>query len=146
MSLKERLLNDLKDAMRDKDDIRKDTIQICRAAVLQVEKDTRSVLDDNGVVEILAREFKKRSETLSELGDRQDVIKKYKAEMEIISDYLPEQLTDDEIEILVRDAIAETGSGSPRDMGKVMQFLQPKIKGKADGRKVSVLVKKYLGS
>ncbi len=68
MSLKERLLNDLKDAMRDKDDIRKDTIQICRAAVLQVEKDTRSVLDDNGVVEILAREFKKRSERYLNLG------------------------------------------------------------------------------
>lgn len=146
MSIKERLMNDLKEAMRDKDELRKDTIQICRAAVLQAEKDSRMVLDESSVAEILSKEFKKRSETLQEFGDRQDMIDKYKAEMEIIASYLPQQLTDEQTESLVIRAIKETNSSSPRDMGAVMKFLQPEIKGRADTRLVSTLVRKHLGS
>ncbi len=146
MTIKDRLMNDLKEAMKNKEVLRKETIQICRAAVLQVEKDSLSELDDSGVVQVLSREFRKRSDTLPELGDRQDIIDKYKAEMEIIRAYLPEQLTDEETEKIVIDAIAETGAASLRDMGRVMQFLQPKVKGKADGRIVSDLVKKHLGA
>lgn len=146
MTIKDRLMNDLKEAMKNKEVLRKETIQICRAAVLQVEKDSLSELDDSGVVQVLSREFRKRSDTLPELGDRQDIIDKYKAEMEIIRAYLPEQLSDEETEKIVIDAIAETGAASLRDMGRVMQFLQPKVKGKADGRTVSDLVKKHLGA
>ena len=146
MSIKDRLMTDLKEAMKNKEVLRKETIQICRAAILQVEKDSLSELDESGVIQVLAKEFRKRSDTLSELGDRQDIIDKYKAEMEIIRVYLPEQLSEEETERLVVDAIAETGAASLRDLGKVMQFLQPKIKGRADGRTVSDLIRKHLGA
>ncbi|MHB1485693.1 MAG: GatB/YqeY domain-containing protein [Saccharofermentanales bacterium] len=146
MSIKEQLLEDFKTAMRDKDTLKKETIQICRAAILQVEKDQKIELDDASVLDILFKEYKKRSETLAELGDREDIIAKYKAEMAIIEQYLPKQLSESEILEIVKETIAEVGAQSPRDMGKLMQALQPKIKGRADGKLVSQLVKFQLGA
>ena len=146
MSIKETLLEDFKAAMRDKDILKKETIQICRAAILQVEKDQKIELDDAGVLDILFKEYKKRSETLADLGDREDIITKYKAEMAIIEHYLPKQLTESEISGIIMETIAEIGAQSPRDMGRLMQALQPKIKGRADGKLVSTLVKQQLGA
>lgn len=146
MNMKERLLEDLKTAMRDKESLKKELLQICRAAILQVEVDKRIEMDDAGVLEILSKEYKKRQETLNELGDREDIITKYKAEMAIIEQYLPKQLTESEILEIVDETIAEVGAVSIRDMGKLMQALQPKIKGRADGKLVNVLVKQQLGS
>lgn len=145
MNMKERLLDDLKAAMRDKDTLRKEVLQICRAAVLQVEVDQRIVLDDAGIVDILSKEYKKRQETLKDLGDREDIITKYKAEMAIIEEYLPKQLTESEILVIVNETIAEVGASSSRDMGKLMQALQPKVKGRADGKLVNQLIKQQLG-
>lgn len=144
MNMKERLLDDLKTAMRDKDTLKKELLQICRAAVLQVEVDQRIEMDDAGVLDILSKEYKKRQETLKDLGDREDIIAKYKAEMAIIEQYLPKQLTESEILKIVNETIAEVGAVSVRDMGKLMQALQPKIKGRADGKLVNQLVKKQL--
>ena len=146
MNMKERLLDDLKAAMRNKDTLRKEVLQICRAAVLQIEVDQRIVVDDAGVVDVLSKEYKKRQETLKDLGDREDIISKYKAEMAIIEEYLPKQLTESEILEIVNETIAEVGAASARDMGKLMQALQPKVKGRADGKLVNQLVKQQLGA
>jgi uncharacterized protein len=147
MSMKERLLDDLKAAMRNKDVLRKDMLQILRAAVLQVEVDTRQTLDDSGIAEILAREYKKRVETIQELegSSRTDMIAKNRAEMAIIEDYLPRQLSESEIEVLVRQAISQSGAQSARDMGQVMKVLMPEIKGRADGKLVNQVVRRLLG-
>jgi uncharacterized protein len=146
MSIKERLLDDLKTAMREKDVLRKDMLQIMRAAVLQVEKDTLQTLDDAGVAEILAREYKKRTETIQELegSSRTDIIDKNRQEMVIIAAYLPSQLTEAEIEVLVRAAIGKSGAQSARDMGQVMKVLMPEVKGRADGKLVNQVVRRLL--
>jgi uncharacterized protein len=146
MTLKEQLLEDFRISMREKDLLRKETLQICRAAILQVEKDKKVVLDDGDVLDILSKEYKKRAETLPELRDREDILSKYKAEMEIISHYLPIPLSDEEVGEVVRQAIEETGALSIRDMGAVMKFVQAKTKGRADGKQINTIVRKQLGS
>ncbi len=147
MSLKERLLNDLKDAMKEKDMIRKDTIQLIRAAVLQIEKDKHITLEDDGIAEVIAKELKSRRDALSEFekSDREDLISKTNREIEIIKAYLPKQLTAEEVEVIVKEAIAETGAVSAKEMGKVMKAVMPKVKGKTDGNLVNEIVKKLLG-
>ena len=146
MTVKEKLLNDYKAAIVEKDVVKKETLQICRAAVLQVEKDKRIVLDDNDVVDILFKEYKKRSEAILEMGDRTDVIEKYKSEMSVIEKYLPKQLSEEEVLEIVKETIAQVGAVSSRDMGKVMQAVQPKLKGKADGKLINNLVRNQLMS
>lgn len=147
MSLKERLLEDMKVAMRDKDTIRKNTIQMARSAVLQVEKDDRVTLDDDGILEVLSKEVKKRRDSLPEFekSGRQDLIETLKTEIEVLLQYLPQQLTEAELEPLVRQAIEETGAATARDMGKVMQAVMPKVKGRADGKLINQIAKKILG-
>lgn len=147
MDIKERLLEDLKTAMKNKDTLRKDVLQIVRAAVLQVEKDQQITLDETGVFDILAKEYKKRAEIVAELAgsDRTDILDKNKAEMALIESYLPAQLSEAEIEELVRRAIATSGALSARDMGNVMKVLMPDVKGKADGKLVNTIVKRLLG-
>lgn len=147
MSLKERLLNDLKDAMKAKDTVRKDTIQLIRSAILQVEKDKHVVLGDDEISEILARELKNRRDALSDIdkSGRADIKEKAEREIEIILEYMPKQLSRDELENIVRETIAETGALSPKDMGKVMKSVMPKVKGKADGAVVNEIVKTLLG-
>ena len=147
MSLKERLLEDMKLAMKDKDIVRKNAIQMARAAVLQVEKDSRVTLDDDGVIEVIAKEVKKRKDSLPdyEKSGRQDLIDNLKSEIEILMQYLPQQLTEGELEIIVKEAIQETGANSVKDMGKVMQAVMPKVKGRADGKLVNQIVKKLIG-
>lgn len=147
MSLKERLLEDMKTAMKDKDVIRKNTIQMARSAVLQVEKDSRITLDDDGVIDILAKEVKKRRDSLPEFekSGRQDLIDNLKTEIDVLMKYLPQQLTEEELEVIVRQAVQDTGASSARDMGKIMQEVMPKVKGRADGRLINQIVKKILG-
>lgn len=146
MNMKERLLEDLKTAMREKDSLRKDMLQIMRAAILQVEKDTLQTLDETDIFEILAKEYKKRTETIQELegSSRTDIIAKNRAEMAIIEAYLPKQLSEAEIETLVRQAISQSGAQSARDMGQVMKILMPDVKGRADGKLVNQVVKRLL--
>ncbi|NLM72737.1 MAG: GatB/YqeY domain-containing protein [Clostridiaceae bacterium] len=146
MTLKERLLNDFKIAMRDKDTIRKDTIQLIRAAILKIEKDKHITLDDEGVAEILAKELKSARETLSEIekSGREDLMEKARKEIEIIQQYLPEQLTEDELEAIIKDAILETGAQSAKDMGKIMKVVMPRVKGRSDGSLVNQIARKLL--
>jgi len=146
MSLKDKLMDDLKAAMKDKDITRKNAIQMVRSAVLQVEKDNKVTLDDDGVLEVIAKEVKKRRDSLTEYekSGRQDLIDGLKAEIDVLLKYLPEQLTEDELETIVKETISETGASSAGDIGKVMQAVLPKVKGRADGKMVNTIVREYL--
>lgn len=146
--MKEQLLQDLKEAMKEKDILKKDTITMLRAAILQVEKDSQKVLNDDEMSAIVAKEVKKRKESVKEYEDagREDIAANLKREIEILSKYLPEQLSEEEIAKMVEEAIAESGATSPKDMGKVMSILRPKTAGKADGKLVSDIVKEKLAN
>ena len=144
--LKEQLAGDLKEAMKAKDEIRKNVVQMVRAGVLQVEKDKRITLDDEGVIEVIAKEVKKRKDVLPdfEKGGRTDLIEATQREIEILLSYLPSQLTTNELDKIVSETVKEVGASTMRDMGKIMSALMPKVKGRADGKAVNELVKKYL--
>lgn len=147
MNLKEQLAQDLKTAMKDKDVIRKNAVQSIRAAVLQVEKDSKVVLDDQGVIGVIAKEAKKRKDVLPdyEKSGRDDLIADLKKEIEVLSGYLPSQLSQEELDGIVKDAIERLGATSMKDMGKIMADVMPKITGRADGGAVNLTVKKILG-
>lgn len=144
--IKEKLLNDLKESMKDKNLIRKNTIQMVRAAVLQVEKDKQIELTDEQVIEIIAKESKKRKDAEAEFerSGREDLIKQNKEEIEILAEYLPKQLSVEEVETIVKTVIEEKGATSMKDMGTVMKSAKEKIGASADGRTISEVVKKML--
>lgn len=144
--LKEKLLNDLKESMKDKNLIRKNTIQMIRAAILQVEKDKQIELTDEQVLEIIAKESKKRKDAEAdfESSGREDLIKQNKEEIEILAEYLPKQLSAEEIEEVVKNVISETGATSMKDMGIVMRSAKEKVGAAADGKALSEAVKKLL--
>ncbi len=146
MSLKETLLDDLKSAMKEKNVPKKNAIQMARASVLQFEKDNKTTLDDEGIIEIIAKEVKKRKDVLPdyEKCGREDLLNEINTEIETLMVYLPAQLSDDEIDELVKKVIADVSASSMKDMGKVMAALMPLTKGKADGKRVNLSVKKFL--
>lgn len=146
MSLKEVLQQDLKTAMKEKDSIRKNVITMVRAAILQIEKDKRIELDEEGVIEVIAKGVKQRRDSIPdfERGNRQDLVENINKEIDILMAYLPQQLTEDEVSRIVSDTIIEVGAQSVKDMGKVMSALMPKLKGRADGKLVNILVKQQL--
>jgi len=143
MSLKELLMDDLKVAMRDKDVIRKSVITMLRAAVKQVEVDQRIELDDEAIIDIIAKQIKQKNNAIVEFknGDRQDLVELTEKEIELLMKYLPEQLTEDELVKIVDEAMTSTGASSMKDMGKVMGIVTNATKGKADGKLVADLVK-----
>ena len=146
MSLKEILLQDMKAAMRNKDRLRKNAIQMARSAVLQVEKDNKTTLDDDGIIEVISKEVKKRKDSLpiyKESG-REDMVNDLEKEIDILMGYLPEQLVESELEEIVRLAVADTQASSVRDIGKVMKEVMPKVKGRADGKEVNRIVRNLL--
>ena len=150
MPLKDQLLNDLKAAMKDKDTVRKDTLQIIRAGVLQLEKDDKVTLDDDGVIDVIAKELKKRYDVLPdyEKSGRADSIDAINRQIGILKAYLPEPLSADELTKLidkcVQDIITEKGAVTMKDMGALMKALTPKVKGRADNKLVSTMVKERL--
>ena len=150
MGLKEKLQADLTDAIKARNETKAGTIRMVLAAITTEEVSGKQarVLTDAEIITVLSREAKKRREAIDAYAaaNRADLVAKEKSESDVISAYLPEQLSDSEIEKLVQDAINQTGASGPSGMGQVMKFLQPKIAGKADGGKVSAIVKKALGS
>ena len=150
MGLKEKLQADLTDAIKARNETKAGTIRMVLAAITTEEVSGKQarVLTDAEIITVLSREAKKRREAIDAYAaaNRADLVAKEKSESDVISAYLPEQLSDSEIEKLVQDAISQTGASGPSGMGLVMKFLQPKIAGKADGGKVSAIVKKALGS
>lgn len=146
MSLKEQLFADLKTAMKEKDTVRKDTVQLIRSGILQIEKDKKIELDEDGVLGVIAKQLKSRRDSLPEYekSGRQDLIDKLNREIEILLGYLPEQLSEEEIQKIVEEAVAESGAASVKEMGKVMAIVTPKVKGRADNKVVGNLVRKML--
>ena len=149
MGLKEKLQSDLTDAIRSRTEVKAGTIRMLLAAITTEEVSGKSarVLTDAEIITVLAREAKKRREAVEAYvaAKRTDLADKEKAEGDVIAEYLPAQLSEDEIKKMIADAIAETGAAGPTGMGQVMKVLSPKIAGKADGGVVSSLVKAALG-
>jgi len=148
MGLKEELLKELKSAMQAKDMIKKDTITMLRAAILQIEKDTQKELSEEDMLAIVAKEVKKRRESLPEYekAGRQDIVDNLNKEIAILEVYMPEQLSEEDIRKIVLETIAEVGATSPKDMGKVMQGVRAKTAAQADGKVVSQIVKEELNN
>jgi uncharacterized protein YqeY len=146
VSLTEQLQADMKTAMRDGDALRRDTLRMAIAAAQNVAKDKRAPLTDEETLEVLGREVKKRRESIAayEAAGREDLAAKEQAEIDILAPYLPEQLTEDEIRSLAREAVTASGATTPKDMGRVMSVLMPQVKGRADGKLVSRIVNEEL--
>jgi uncharacterized protein len=148
MSLKEKITNDMKDAMRAGDKPRLGVIRLILAAIKQREVDERITLDDTQVLAVLDKMVKQRRDSVSQYqaGNRQDLADKETAEIELIQTYLPAQLGEAELDKLVADAIQSSGAAGIKDMGKVMGLLKPKVQGRADMGAVSALIKSKLGT
>lgn len=146
MSLKDKLMQDLKTAMKEKDKIKKSVITLIRSSVKQYEVDNRAELSDEGVLELISKQLKQRRDAITEFekGNRQDLVEEAEKEIEILLSYLPKQFTEDEVREIVKATIEELGAQGPKAMGKVMGALMPKVKGKADGKIVSKVVKELL--
>ncbi|HET7726334.1 MAG TPA: GatB/YqeY domain-containing protein [Candidatus Limnocylindrales bacterium] len=146
MSLRERIHEDVTAAMRSGDVLRRDVLRMAENAIYNVEKAKRTTLSEDDVVGILAREVKTRRESVEAFrgAGREDLASKEEAEIAILSGYLPQPLGEGELRALVDEAIAATGATSARDLGKVMGWLAPKTRGRADGRVVSGLVAQAL--
>lgn len=141
-SLNDQLQAALKDAMREHDELRRDTLRMAISAAYNAEKAARRPLTDDEVIGVLAREVKTRRESIEayEAAGRPDLAAKERAEAEVLAGFLPAQLAEDEIRALVVEAIAQTGASSPKDMGRVMGIVAPRTKGRADGKVVSGIV------
>ena len=144
--LKEQLLQDFKEAMKEKNELKKNTIMMVRAAILQIEKDSQKEVTDDEILEILSKEVKKRKDSLEDIvkSGREDLIKQVNDEIAIITSYLPAPLTEEELNAIIDEVIAETGATSMKDMGKVMQAAKIKTAGRADNKKINEMVKQKL--
>lgn len=146
MSIKDMLNQDMKAALKAGEKGKLSVIRMAKSAILYAEKEKLHELDDKEIIEVLFKEANKRKNDMKEyerLG-KDEVVESLNKEIEILSRYLPRQLTDEEVEELVRQTIDEVGADSMKDMGKVMGAIMPKVKGQADGGRVSNLVKKLL--
>jgi len=146
MSLKENLMEDFKSTMKNKDTIRKNTITMVRAAIKQIEVDERRDVSDEEIIDIISKQLKEKRMAIEEFkrGSREDLVKLTEAESEILLEYLPKQLTEDEVEEIVIETIKEINATSMKDIGLIMKAVMPKVKGKTDGNIVNKVVKKVL--
>ncbi len=146
MSLNEKLMADLKESMKNKDNLKKSVVTMIRAAVKQREVDERITLSDDDILDIISKQLKQRKDALTEFekAGREDLIEQTKQEIEMIASYLPQQLTDEELETIVGDAIKAVNAQSMKDMGKIMGKVNEVAKGRADGKRISDMTKKLL--
>ena len=144
--LKEKLMEDLKKSMKEKNEIRKNTVQMIRAAILQIEKDKGIAVDDEKIIEIIAKEVKGKKDALSdfEKAGREDLINQTNEEISILEEYLTKQLTKEEIKEIVSKVIKEIGATSIKDMGVVMKEAKAKIGASADGKSINEVVREIL--
>ena len=147
MPLKETLSNDMKDAMRQRDTVKRDTIRLLLSAIGYEEKARRTdALEDDAVMQVLSKQAQQRRESIEayQKGNRPDLVAKEEAELVIVSEYLPQPLSAEEIQVIVQSAIAELNATGPQDMGKVMGKIMPQVRTRADGKQVSALVSQTL--
>jgi uncharacterized protein YqeY len=148
VSLRDRLQTEVTAAMRSGDTLRRDVLRMALSAAYNLEKRTQKPLTEDDVVAILTREVKTRRESIEafQRGHREDLAAKEQAEVTILQEFLPQALSDDELRTLIAEGVAVTGASSARDLGKVMGWLAPRTRGKADGRHVSELVAQRLAA
>lgn len=144
--LKEKLMEDLKNSMKEKNVIRKNVIQMVRAAILQIEKDKGIEVDDNKILEIIAKEVKTRNDSLEDFrkGGREDLVEQAKQEIAILSEYLPKQLSREELKEKIQNIINELGANSIKEMGAVMKEAKAQIGIAADGKSINEVVRELL--
>jgi len=144
--MKKKLLEDLKEAMKEKNEIKKNAIQMVRAGILQIEKDKGIELSNEQIINVIAKEVKKRKDSIAdyEKGGREDLVKQIEEEITYLEKYLPEQLSKEEIDKIVKEVIKETGATTIKDMGKVMKSAKEKIGAQADGKTINEVVRENL--
>ena len=147
MSLSERLNEDMKQAMKSQDKFKLSVIRMVRSTIKNSEIDLKRALDDNEVLDVLTREIKQRKDSLQEFekAGRDDLAENLKAELAILAEYMPQQLSEEEVKAIVQQTIQQVGASSKADMGKVMTALMPQVKGRADGKLINQLVQQLLG-
>jgi uncharacterized protein YqeY len=145
-NLKEKLEADLRQAMKDRDNVKRSTLRLLLAAIKNAEIAKRGSLDNPDILGIVAREVKQRNESIEAFkqGDRQDLVAQEEAEMAVLKEYLPRQLSREEVIVEARQVIEEVGAQGPRDKGKVMSRIMAQLKGKADGREINEIVTELL--
>lgn len=148
MSLKEKLSDDLKQAMRERDENRKIALRLLRAAIVNEEVAVQHPLDDAEVMAVAARQAKQRRESIDAFrsGGRQDLVAAEEAQLQVLQAYLPQQMSREEVEQAAREAIARVGASGPADLGLVMRDLMPRLRGRADGSVVNQVVKEVLAA
>ena len=146
--LKEKLLEDLKESMKEKNVIRKNVVQMVRAAILQIEKDKKIEVSDSQIVEIIAKETKKRKDALEDYqkSGREDLIEQMNQEIKILNEYLPKQLTEEELTQKMQEIITELGATSIKDIGAVMKKAKETIGAAANGKAINEVAKKILNN
>ncbi len=146
MSLKDNLMVDLKNSMKYKDTIRKNTIIMVRAAIKQREVDERIDLSDEDILDIISKQVKEKRVAIEDFkrGNRQDLVDQSNAEIDILLEYLPKQLSEEEVEIIVIEVINEINATSMKDIGLIMKTVMPRVKGRTDGNVVNNIVRKIL--
>ncbi len=146
MSLKEKIESDLKEAMKAKETVKVSCLRLVKASIKNKEIDVRGILDDNQVIVILSTFAKQRKESIEQFkkGGRDDLVRQEESELAVIEGYLPKQLSEKELEEFVVRAIAATGAKDPKEVGKVMKAVMPKIAGRADGKRINAIVLKKL--
>lgn len=146
MSLKEQLNEDLKTAMREKNVVKRDSIRAINTMIKQIEVDERRVLDDTEVIKLIQKGIKQREEAIAQYSaaSRDDLVQKESEQVDVFMLYLPKQLSDEELEIGMKEVIAQTGATTIKDMGKVMGVASKKFAGVADGKRINEMVKKLL--
>ena len=145
--LKEKLMEDLKVSMRNKDEIRKNTVQMVRAAILQIEKDKGIQVEDDKILEIIAKEVKSKKDALKdfEKAGREDLINQTNQEIAVLQEYLPKQLSREEIKVELEKIIAEIGAKTMKDMGAIMKEAKAKMGASADGKTINEVAKEIMG-
>jgi uncharacterized protein YqeY len=147
MSLKEQINNDIKTAMKEKDNAKRDALRLLSSAFKQIEVDERKELSDDDVIKIIQKQVKQRNEAMTQYRDagREDLYEKEASEAAIFETYLPKQLSDDELESAIRAIIAEVGAASMKEIGKVMGAASKTLGAQADGKRINECAKKILG-
>lgn len=148
MSIKEQLENDIKEAIRNKDELRKRTLRLTLTEIRLAEVEKGGELDDQALMALLQKQIKSRHESIAdaERAGRSNLIEEVKAEIGVLEAYLPKQLSAQELEQMARQAIAEAGATSPKEMGQVMKILIPRLQGRASGNEASQVVRTLLGA
>ena len=147
MNLKEKLTEDMKRSMKSAEKLRLSTIRLVLSEIRNAEIEKRGELTEEELMTVLSREAKQRRESIDEFkkGGREDLVEKESFELQVLHEYLPEQISEEELRSIVRQTVDEVGASSPGDIGKVMAELMPKVRGKADGKHVNQLVREILG-